>query len=235
MILLIDQGNSRSKSAWWNGKRLQPALPPLAHAGFLEAICAVLSESTVVWLASTAGSAREQLTTVLRAHGATVHIARTERGHGLRLSYAQLSRYGVDRWLALLAAREVSAGKVLVVDAGTALTMDGVDAAGTQRVSVLCPGVALMRQSLAIGTAAVAVPPVARFGLSARDTAESVNNGVWQSLCGAVERVARQFAPELVLITGGDGALLKRRIQIDAAVSYRPNLVIEGLALRSAK
>ncbi len=57
---------------------------------------------------------------------------------GLTNSYSDPFRMGVDRWLAMLAAWHRVAGPLIVVDAGTALTVDIVDSSGTAREVTFC-------------------------------------------------------------------------------------------------
>ncbi|MCA1714569.1 MAG: type III pantothenate kinase, partial [Gammaproteobacteria bacterium] len=84
----------------------------------------------------------------------TRHSPRIMRAHtvpelaGVRIAYAQPHRFGVDRFLALLAARARGAGPWLVVGVGTALTIDLLDADGRHRGGRIAPSPALMRDAL---------------------------------------------------------------------------------------
>ncbi len=67
---------------------------------------------------------------------------------GVTIRYSDPSRLGVDRWLAMLAAHAASTKACLVVDCGTALTIDKLTASGEHCGGYIIPGLALMRRSL---------------------------------------------------------------------------------------
>ena len=68
---------------------------------------------------------------------------------GLTVAYQDERRLGVDRWLAMLAARQAAAGQgVCVVDCGSALTLDVVDHEGRHLGGYIVPGLAMMESAL---------------------------------------------------------------------------------------
>jgi type III pantothenate kinase len=153
---------------------------------------------------------------------------------GLRNSYAQPGRLGVDRWLAMLAAWTAVRRRVCVVDAGSALTIDLVAADGRHEGGYILPGDALMQAALLRDTQRVrfdsAVDASLQPGIS---TAEAVCHGAALAHCGAVRLALAQAAadgesPQLVL-TGGDGARLAE--WLSEAACYRRDLVFDGLSL----
>src|SRR4029077_11514362 len=84
------------------------------------------------------------------------YIRSTRRTAGVRNGYVQTWRLGADRWGAMLGARPVFRGRALcVVDVGTALTLDLLDAHGHHRGGLLVPGPALMVESLLSNTAGI--------------------------------------------------------------------------------
>ena len=79
-----------------------------------------------------------------------VHFARSEReACGVTNSYRQPRRLGVDRWVAMIGAWAEFGKSCLVVDAGTAMTIDALDGEGRHLGGQIIPGVGLMATSLA--------------------------------------------------------------------------------------
>ena len=81
--------------------------------------------------------------------GITPEVALVQRGvAGVKPSYSDLSRLGVDRWLAMLAAFSVTQSECVVMSAGSALTADWLDASGNHLGGVIAPGYARLVESL---------------------------------------------------------------------------------------
>lgn len=166
---------------------------------------------------------------------------------GLRVAYADPSRLGVDRWLALLGVQGGPGGGALVVDAGTAVTYDLLLADGRHLGGLILPGIALMLGALRQGTR---IPPV---GLEAdpqislaqpwgADTASAMGAGAIQALGALADRLYDRLAqlcgrgseggadggPPRLVLTGGDAERLVPAI--GRPLEIRPNLVLRGLA-----
>lgn len=167
-----------------------------------------------------------------------VHFARSEReAGGVVNSYRQPRRLGVDRWVAMIGARAEFRSPCLVVDAGTAVTLDALDAGGRHLGGQIIPGVSLMATSLASETSDI--PPVQRkasgggsMDMFASTTAAAVGQGALNAVAGSIERAWRILReqggdPEVVL-TGGDASRILK--SLDDAVHHRPHLVLQGLA-----
>jgi type III pantothenate kinase len=150
-------------------------------------------------------------------------------GFGVRNAYRQPEKLGVDRWLALVAARQ-DLQPVCVVDCGTAITLDLLDGEGQHLGGLICPGLTLMKQALSDGTQALAFDG-REFALKPADFTEAaIDSGTLFAAIGLVEAVlARQPEGFKIILTGGDALRiaggLKLRHQVDDA------LVLRGLAL----
>jgi type III pantothenate kinase len=157
----------------------------------------------------------------------------------LRSGYRDPLQLGADRWHAMLAARAAWPGEPLVVvSAGTATTVDCVQADGNFVGGVIAPGVRLMLDSLARQTAQL---PFATGGRVAHpdNTDDAITTGVLESQAGLIERRVRNFAGGgrvRVLVDGGNAAALLAALQLDprvAAVAAEPDLVLRGVLLRA--
>lgn len=248
MKLLLDIGNSRVKWAWLAAGGLRDA-GALAHdggvpPGWPAPTGADGRRPAEVLVASVAGEPLTQsLLAPLALPGVPLRRAVVEaEAAGVRNGYLEPRQLGVDRWLAVLAAWGRHRGALCVVDAGTAVTVDALDAGGRHLGGLIVPGAALMRRALlertgGIGAAAgIGVPADAAPGTWGRDTSGCVERGAAFALAclvrGCVEALAPAAGPAgpRLVLTGGDAPRLQPLLGVPA--EHRPLLVLEGLALR---
>ncbi|MBS0516339.1 MAG: type III pantothenate kinase [Proteobacteria bacterium] len=249
MKLLIDLGNSRLKSAFWDGAQLQRG-STLTHArtGEAEGGEAIPGEMDfsalwrdvptidAIWIASVAAGALEQaLTRSLGGHFAIpVRYARSPAAAcGVRNAYSAPARLGVDRFLGMVAAHHETAAPAVIASCGTALALDAVGADGRHLGGLIAPAPALMRQALLEHTARLGEltpAPIAEF---ADTTAAAVESGTWLAAVALVERFARRaqasfgVTPELILCGGGARSLASL---LELEHRCEPDLVLRGLA-----
>jgi type III pantothenate kinase len=149
---------------------------------------------------------------------------------GVRNSYAQPSQLGPDRWAALVAARRQVPGACVVVNAGTALTVDALDAEGVFRGGLIVPGLNLMRQALAANTARLQVGG-GLFQDFPANTADAIHSGTIQAACGAVDRLRHLLGGDhsevAIILSGGAAPELQQHLR--PPVLCRENLVLEGV------
>ncbi|MDX9741338.1 MAG: type III pantothenate kinase [Gammaproteobacteria bacterium] len=249
MILLIDAGNSRLKWACMVAGALQPG-EPLVRSGnasddvrSLSLAWAPLPAPRRVLMASVLGPdfACELSHCTMDAWSVPVESITAQRtAHGITNAYAEPERLGVDRWLALLAARRTGSGAACVIDCGTAITVDALREDGTHLGGLIMPGLGLMRRMLTQGTRAThlaADEESAGEALPfATDTRSAVFAGTLHAAAGAIDRaVAGMFAgmegePQR-LITGGDAARLRPLLARPESYELHPELVFEGMML----
>jgi type III pantothenate kinase len=241
MILLLDVGNTRIKWGWLRGAELLPG-GAIVHAGrspqaALDAVT-LNAAPTGVLAASVAGEAMRAAVEGWAGNhwGLTVDWARSApTACGVHNAYARPERLGVDRWLAMIAAYHRARGAAIVVDAGTALTIDVVDERGVHQGGLIAPGVETQRRALMVNTQLRAEDQGRPLGLLADDTHEAVNWGTLHGALGMIERVhgvaARDLAPMRGYLTGGEATLLAENLNGNWLVV--PDLVLEGLALVS--
>lgn len=254
MTLLIDAGNSAVKWAWLvDGRigatrrqlhrgvddlaaRLASAMRVHATQGVEAVGCHVAGEAVV--------RAVEQAMQSLGIGPVTwlTSQARFDRGPVLVNGYRDPAQLGADRWHAMLGGCALAGGSsFVVVNAGTATTVDCVraDAGGARFVGgCIAPGVRLMLESLARGTAGLprAEGEAADFP---DNTDAAIMTGVLDAQAGLVERVFRRFAAELgapprLLLAGGHAEALRDRLPRETAGIIEHNLVLRGLALRAS-
>ena len=119
-------------------------------------------EPAAVWASCVAGPAVEKVITAVAGRVWNLQpafIASPARQAGVVNSYPQPARLGGDRWAALVGARRMFPRRaVIVVDAGSAVTVDALDAGGVFRGGVILPGARAMREALRRQTANICGP-----------------------------------------------------------------------------
>lgn len=150
---------------------------------------------------------------------------------GVTNGYMDPARMGVDRWLAILAAWHELGCACVVVDAGSALTVDIVDAAGQHRGGYIVPGLGMMLSALQDRSQALQWQGVPQWaGVEPGcDTRAAIENGLLAMVTGWLSQQGVQLPGHRWLVTGGDGDTLLP--YLGAGAELRPALVLDGLAL----
>ena len=241
MKLLLDLGNSRLKWAL----QAQPC-SWLAHgavgwqqdgAATLRLAWAQLPAPAAVLGASVVDAAREAQLAALVAErfGSAPFWLRTPASAcGVRNAYAEPQRLGVDRFLAMVAARAEGRAPCVLAGVGTALTLDALAADGRHLGGLIAPGPQLMQQSLLGATAQVRPQRPGQILELADNTADAVASGCWQAAAALIERFATRLAGELgvdagLILDGGDAATLLPLLALPAQLVR--DGVLRGLAV----
>jgi type III pantothenate kinase len=245
VTVLVDVGNTRIKWALLENGRLT-ARGSAVHRDSLDAAIAALDVALPakprIIASNVAGqSVAERLEAlVARRPDASLELVTTSAERfGVRCAYADPSRLGVDRWVAVLAAHHAAQGAACVLNAGTAVTFDAVDAGGSHLGGLIMPGAglqaaALDRHTSNIGPTALPTTVARGLELLGRSTDAAVGHGAWLALAAGLDRavatVARALgASPVVYLTGGDADVLHG--WLETRVEVRADLVLEGLAL----
>ncbi|HEX4943372.1 MAG TPA: type III pantothenate kinase, partial [Usitatibacteraceae bacterium] len=160
-------------------------------------------------------------------------IASQREQLGVTSGYRDAAQLGTDRWAALIAAHHAAAVHQLVVNAGTALTVDALRADGFFMGGLIVPGPALMRRSLDGGTAQLRLTEGV-FDPFPKSTPDAITTGSLQAAVGAIERmraamIAGGFAPQGLVLSGGAAPALAP--QLPMPFTLNDNLVLDGLVL----
>ena len=231
---LFDLGNSRFKYAPLQGDRAGDVQAWTHGAEDLrgEALRG-LPQGRNAYVASVAAPGlTATMLEILRMRFQHVHVARTEaRLAGVRIAYAAPERFGVDRFLALLAAARLQR-HVLVAGVGTALTIDLLDAQGDHHGGRIAASPTTMREAL--HARAVQLPPSGgSYNEFANDTLDALVSGCDGAAVALIERSRDQAeqqlqAPVELLLHGGGAPALLPLLPPDAG--HQPLLVLDGLA-----
>jgi len=238
MILAIDAGNSRVKWGWHNGEDWT-SIATVSLIEFAAASDHINPFSTThanperIIISNVAGEGAHHLlvnwTSIFEAEPLWLR-AEAERC-GVKNRYERPEALGPDRWAALIAARALHNGASLVVNAGTATTVDMLAADGSFLGGVILPGVELMRFVLHEHTGRLPIQEGADRPVP-RNTVDAIETGCRHAQAGAVERMYRVFrelagAP-LCIVAGGAGRHLTDQLSMPRR--YVENLVLDGLA-----
>lgn len=155
---------------------------------------------------------------------------------GVRAAYAELANLGVDRWLAMIAAYNEFKSSCLVIDAGTAITVDVLGDDGRHLGGMIAPGLNLAGGALYSNTAKVKFDgvnfnPDSSLGES---TVECVNLGVSMMIDGFVNGALSRWCAEasVVIWSGGDGKKLFDECDHEVGTHcIRESLVFDGLLI----
>ena len=237
-MLTVDIGNSNIKWAAWDGGRIVER----GCCGFSRheperalSIWRDIRPQERVVVSCVAGKAVEQaLVQWVQQHWSVQpEILRSSAQlNGVTNAYTDPAQYGVDRWAALLGAHSQYDGPVCIIDAGSAITIDLLDAAGVHHGGRILPGLSMMREALFEGAAGIERAegdPV----MFARNTADAVSSGTLHMLHAAllevVESARRCLGSGMkIIITGGMSEQVMSLPDLPEML-HEPDLVFIGL------
>ena len=244
MILVVDIGNSRIKWVCLDEPSLDAVGETVHCQTSIDAFHvigeALPSDISRVIATNVAGKSHELALASVCAERWSISpefVIPDKEGHGISSVYADPSKLGADRWAALIAAHRLEKGASAVIDAGTTVTLDMVDAKGQHLGGLIMAGPDLVYSALNNETGNIGkinLTPDASSGLEilGSNTKMAVANGTMLSIASAVDRALLTVSAEIresptVYITGGNALVLSSWLETRA--QYRPNLVLEGL------
>ena len=161
----------------------------------------------------------------------------TSSAGGVSNRYAKPVQLGPDRWASLIAARRRAlmngdSPACIVVNAGTAVTIDALDVDGVFQGGLILPGIRLMINALANNTAALKVPQ-GTYAHFPTNTSDAIYSGAIHAICGAVEllrlKVRLDEAAVRCFLSGGAAHELSP--YLSGPLEVVDNLVLEGVLL----
>ncbi|MDQ6627127.1 MAG: type III pantothenate kinase [Pseudomonadota bacterium] len=249
-FLAIDVGNTRLKWALYSAPKPGAAL--LDHgAVFLEAIDELadggwhkLPAPSSMFGSIVAGEGvRRRTEAQLEIWDVEPRWAvSTASACGVINGYDHPTRLGVDRWVALIGARQRVLARgapvpALVVMVGTAVTVDALDATGHFLGGLILPGFGLMLRALEMGTAGLKAPTGEAVAFPT-NTSDALMSGGADAIAGAVDRMHRKLGRRTgqapVLFMSG-GAASKLAPMTDLPVEMVETLIFDGLLQLQSK
>jgi type III pantothenate kinase len=238
VILAIDAGNSRVKWGWhdgngWASVATVSLIEFAASSDHVNPFSVTHEDPESIIISNVAGEGAHQLlvnwTSIFDAEPIWLHAG--AQRCGVTNQYERPEQLGPDRWAALIAARALHHGPCLVVNSGTATTVDMLTADGVFRGGAILPGVELMRFVLHEHTGRLPIQEGAHRD-APRNTLDAIETGCRHAQAGAVERMYRVFRElelnPLCIVSGGAGRVLVDQLSMPRR--YIENLVLDGLA-----
>lgn len=248
MILLIDIGNSRTKyvqlidgqlstTAQLNNNDFTVSFFDKYFSQFSKIIVANVAKSTLT----------DELATWCAEHNISFTQVHSEQQKNTLISaYQQPTTLGIDRWLALLGAISLYPNEnVLIIDAGTATTVDLLNRNGQHQGGWILAGIKALFTSLLSHSTLVHAEsktlPNLTFGTN---TTDNVNNACWAATLGMIEQAiaqAKQLGDvDRIILTGGDGKALTQLLLAQTSqtshnsfavnnIQFMDNLIFYGL------
>jgi len=148
-------------------------------------------------------------------------------------------KVGVDRIVSAAAAYAVVEDAIIVVDFGTAVTIDLVDEKGIFQGGVILPGLEISAKALKDNTAQLPEVKITKpAGPYGKSTEEAINCGIYYSAIGALQEIVRRYSEEIgkwpqTVITGAAAKVIAD--DCDFIDNYVPNLVLKGIVLAYKK
>jgi len=249
MILELDAGNTRIKWRVRQQQRLGGIWSTLAEGSvfaqqktpsvFIELGRQLeklpLDEITRLLVASVRGEGFKGIFSALMTEKWHLHpefVVATAVFGELRNGYEEPARLGVDRWLSLAAAYQQVQGPCVVVDCGTTITVDLVEAEGRHVGGYIVPGLHLMRESLTNRSRALVTADAGWTSIQpGGSTAAAIHNGILVMGAGFLREIHRRQLSErpVWFLTGGDAPVLASHL--DWECRLYPDLVMDGLEL----
>lgn len=153
---------------------------------------------------------------------------------GIENAYARPETLGIDRWLAMLGAKQYTSNGYCVVDCGSAITIDYVTQYGIHKGGFILPGLMMMQKALISNTAKLNYDENDDYALElAQDTSVAIKNGCFLAVIATINKacteIAKQFDSNIdFFITGGDAESLIAK-GLETNFEHQPNLVFDGL------
>lgn len=261
MVLTIDAGNTKTKWALFDasGNICHQDVCLNAEIATAKLLPDTLN-CTQIMISNVAGAQHaEQLQQRITPYSAAITwVTASKQAAGVINNYTTPTSLGTDRWAALIAAWHLHHATCVVVNAGTATTIDAIihredkgRSYGEFIGGMILPGIVLMQTSL--GTATAQLPKTAAqlnqqavIKPFANTTSDAIFSGAIHATLGAITQMLQateqlSTMPKLIISGGNAGVIEQALLQQDSAysviqhsqktVTIADNLVLQGLYL----
>lgn len=160
-------------------------------------------------------------------------VKSAESAYGIRSGYQNPSSLGVDRFVGLVAARHLLGQQAcVVIDCGTAITIDALENNGQHRGGLILPGLQLAADALIARAQNHLSCNFEQPTVLANRTAQAIGSGCLFGVIGAIEGICRRMqtamgTPLAYVLTGGDATYLSPWFSLEHHLV--PNLLMQGL------
>jgi type III pantothenate kinase len=236
--IVVDVGNTRIKWGLCSSDLVWSlaSLPPDDVDAWNKQIHEWKLSSSQEWIVSGVHPGRrDALVAWLHKHSKAVHVLTSGTQLPIEVQVDNPEQVGIDRLLNAVAANRRRQENVaaILIDAGSAVTVDYVDGNGVFRGGAIFPGFRLMAQALHDCTALLPLVKMDEAVLPpGTSTVTAIQTGVYHAVLGGIERLIvayqhRYPIPFEVFLTGGDAKHLAPRLHHHAHLW--PEMTLEGI------
>lgn len=240
MVLLVDAGNSRLKWSELDAAGNVSAQQARAYAGrpalavFIDLLDDYPEVEHITLVHVLTHLFDDSVQEACAQRGVSLHVVRSvATAYGITSGYQNPTALGADRFVGLVAGHRLAVGRpCLVIDCGTAITVDAVECDGRHLGGLILPGLQLSAEALIARAQGRLSLSFELPGIFADGTARAIGSGCLFGLVGAIEGICARMqqamsAPPLRVVTGGDAAHLRQWLQGDYLL--QPDLLMYGL------
>jgi len=231
-MVAIDIGNTSLHLAWFEEGKIGESLKFPTHKitkSFIGKLLSKYSGENILVV-----SVVPAITEVFESLRGRVYIIGKDIKVPIRCFYNK-KRVGMDRLVGAFAARELFPKTRLVLDFGTAITLDFLSRQGDYQGGIILPGIGSTLKAL---SGCALLPRHLEFKktrkLIPQDTEESISKGLEEGfslmLNSVVDKYRRQLkisSKEVTVVTGGEASIIKSKLNFPH--KYEPLLVLKGL------
>ncbi len=156
---------------------------------------------------------------------------------GMAIDVDEPASLGADRAVNTIAAHALHPGDLIVIDFGTATTLDVSDYGGAYKGGIIAPGINLSLDALVTAAAKlprIAIEAPATASVVGRNTVDQMHIGIYWGYIAMIEGLVARLKAEVgrpvtVIATGGLATLFERHTDVFDRIE--PDLTIQGLAM----
>jgi type III pantothenate kinase len=237
MYLLIDIGNTRIKWQHRGNENILDSSSMMVE-DFMDIDFSDLQSVKKVFISNVNQAVvLDKIKESVTKFNCPIIVAKSETNQILINDYEDSLSLGVDRWLTALGAWQKYKKPLLVINAGTAITIDLIDLDSQGKPhfkgGMILPGVAISLAILNDSTNLIDTK-IGTTKYPSVNTTDAVTTGIFTSIQGAVNLVCKKLPATLpILLTGGDATLIYEQSDNEwkSRIKMEDDLVFEGLSL----
>ena len=235
MYLLIDIGNTRIKWQQRDDKDILLTDSILVEEFMDIDFSSIKSIDKIIVSNVNHSIVLDKLKEILSKFKCPIIETSTDSNEYLINDYDDSTLLGVDRWIAALGAWKLYQKRLLIINAGTAITVDLIDLDKNNKAhfkgGMILPGIAISLAVLNNSTNLIDTE-IGKSQYPSLNTKDAVTTGIMMSIQGAVNLVCRKLPSSLpILLTGGDANLIYEQSEEDwkSRIKLEDGLIFEGL------
>ena len=235
MYLLIDIGNTRIKWQHRDEKNIIASNSIIVEEFMDLDFSSIKSIEKIIVSNVNHSVVLDKIKEILAVFKCPIIEASTVSNDYLVNDYEDTKTLGVDRWMAAMGAWKLYQRPLLIINAGTAITIDLIDLDSKDKAhfkgGMILPGIAISLGILNNNTNLIDTE-IGQSQYPSLNTKDAVTTGILMSIQGAVNLVCKKLPSNLpILLTGGDADLIYEQSEEDwkSRIKLESNLIFDGL------